>query len=125
MTHIVENSTPETITCIALRSAPHLGPWRADNVTLIGDSIHSMTQMAGVGANTALRDAELLTKVLSDCLHGGQSLEDAIGSYEGRMREYANSAVALSRRNAESASSGGGVDPAIRLEDDSQSCSGI
>ncbi|KAJ0107189.1 FAD/NAD(P)-binding domain-containing protein [Diaporthe amygdali] len=105
--HIIENTEPETVTRIDLRSAPHLGHWKADNVTLIGDSIHSMTPMADVGANTALRDAELLTKVLSKCVQRDQSMEDAISFYEHRMREYANAAVALSRRNAESASSTG------------------
>ena len=62
--------------------------------------------MAGVGANTALRDARTLTEGLKDAVDGRPSLFDAIAKYESRMREYANAAVGLSRRNAESASSG-------------------
>lgn len=62
--------------------------------------------MAGVGANTALRDADLLTQVLRDAASGHCSTIDAISKYENKMRIYANTAVSLSRRNAESASSG-------------------
>ena len=62
--------------------------------------------MAGIGANTALRDADVLIQALTDAAHGGIAIVDAIASYESRMREYANAAVGLSRSNAESASSG-------------------
>jgi 2-polyprenyl-6-methoxyphenol hydroxylase-like FAD-dependent oxidoreductase len=59
--------------------------------------------MAGAGANTALRDAALLGERLTDVASGRLSLVDGIGAYEREMRDYANEAVALSRRNAERA----------------------
>lgn len=62
--------------------------------------------MAGVGANTALRDAHVLSEALKDATDGRSSVIDAIAKYESAMRGYANAAVALSRRNAESASGG-------------------
>ena len=63
--------------------------------------------MAGVGANTALRDAHVLTEALKGAADDRSSIIDAIAKYESAMRGYANTAVALSRRNAESASSSG------------------
>ena len=95
-----------TIAPVPLRSMPHLEPWQPSSVTVLGDAIHNMTPMAGMGANTALRDADVLTEVLKDAAHGRTSLLEAVAKYESQMREYANAAVGLSRSNAISASSG-------------------
>ena len=107
LTKLVRDADKSTIAPIELRSAPHLDPWQPTNITLLGDAIHSMTPMAGIGANTALRDSELLADALVDAAANRISIVDAIGKYEERMREYANAAVSFSRRNAESSSSGG------------------
>jgi salicylate hydroxylase len=54
-----------------------------------------MTPMAGIGANTALRDADLLRRrLLTD------DLLPAVHSYEEQMRVYGFAAVAKSLRNA-------------------------
>lgn len=106
---LIERSDPSTISCIPLRSMPFLDAWTPSNITVMGDAIHNMTPMAGVGANTALRDAELLTDLLSQAASGAMPVEHAIGLYEDGMRVYANEAVGLSKRNAVSASSGRGL----------------
>lgn len=103
---IVQNTDPKDITCIPLRTMPYLDDWTASNVTILGDAIHNMTPMAGAGANTALRDAEVLTSMLANAASGALSVVSAIGAYEHKMRDYANDAVSLSRRNAVNASSG-------------------
>jgi 2-polyprenyl-6-methoxyphenol hydroxylase-like FAD-dependent oxidoreductase len=61
--------------------------------------------MAGVGANIALWDAEVLTDVLSKASRGEVELLDAIRAYEDQMRVYANAAVVLSKQIAQGASS--------------------
>ena len=87
---------------------PHmfLDAWSPSNITVLGDAIHNMTPLAGVGANTAFRDAELLSGLLARSNMEGTRACDAIGEYENKMRAYANTAVSLSNRNAVSASSG-------------------
>jgi 2-polyprenyl-6-methoxyphenol hydroxylase-like FAD-dependent oxidoreductase len=107
--NLVSNTDMSAISCIPLRSMPFLEEWTPSNITLLGDAIHNMTPMAGVGANTALRDAELLTELLTRAASDKMQVNDAIGHYETKMRVYANAAVGLSKRNAVSASSGAGL----------------
>jgi 2-polyprenyl-6-methoxyphenol hydroxylase-like FAD-dependent oxidoreductase len=82
---------------------PQLNPWTPSDVTLLGDAIHNMTPMAGIGANTALRDADQLRQAL--LAPGPDDLTARVGAYEDQMRGYANQALALSTRNARNAAS--------------------
>jgi 2-polyprenyl-6-methoxyphenol hydroxylase-like FAD-dependent oxidoreductase len=107
--NLVAKTDLSAVSCISLRSMPFLEPWSPSNITVLGDAIHNMTPMAGVGANTALRDAELLTEMLALAASQTLQLDEAIGHYESEMRGYANEAVSLSKRNAVSASSGRGL----------------
>ena len=50
---------------INIRTSVPVPQWQTTNVTLIGDAIHTMTPGRGVGANTALRDARLLSQKLT------------------------------------------------------------
>ena len=85
---------------------PTLPPWPASTVTLLGDAIHNMTPMAGIGANTALRDAGVLRRVLVEVGAGHRAPIDAVADYEEQMRGYANRALGLSTRNARNAAEG-------------------
>jgi 2-polyprenyl-6-methoxyphenol hydroxylase-like FAD-dependent oxidoreductase len=99
---IVDASDPSSVAPVALKSMPQLPSWAPTNVTLIGDAIHNMTPMAGIGANTALRDADQLRLELVD--RHAASLSTRVGDYESAMRSYANAALARSTRNAQNAS---------------------
>ncbi|TCO65174.1 FAD-dependent oxidoreductase [Actinocrispum wychmicini] len=75
-----------------IRTSEPVDPWPSTNITLIGDAIHTMTPGLGVGANTALRDAELL----GDNLVRMAALA-GIADYERQMHGYAWEAVVKSR----------------------------
>lgn len=87
-------SLADSTTCFPLniRTSEPLDPWPSTNVTLIGDAIHTMTPGLGVGANTALRDAQ----ILGDNLIRMSAL-DAVADYERQMHGYAWEAVVKSR----------------------------
>jgi 2-polyprenyl-6-methoxyphenol hydroxylase-like FAD-dependent oxidoreductase len=73
-------------------SAPEGVPeWGNESrVTLMGDAVHAMTPPGGVGANTALRDAEFLGGLI--VVKGGWD-ENATSEYEMEMRVYASQNV--------------------------------
>ena len=80
---LVAESSADTVNAIPILSATPMPPWPTTNVTLLGDAIHSMTPFRGIGANTALRDAQLLSRQLiaadrgeSPALGGHQRLRD-------------------------------------------------
>lgn len=72
--------------------------WRNQpRVTLMGDSVHCMTPAGGVGANTALRDAALLGKLLGEA---GGWRDGLTAEYEKEMRRYASENVKMSFETA-------------------------
>jgi 2-polyprenyl-6-methoxyphenol hydroxylase-like FAD-dependent oxidoreductase len=94
---LLAQSDPGSVFRVMIRTSVPLDGWTTSNVTLLGDAIHTMTPGRGVGANTALRDAVLLTQALVAVGDGRRGLLDAIGIYEERMRKYGYEAVLKSR----------------------------
>ena len=84
---------------INIMTSKPIPQWDTTNVTLIGDAIHTMTPGRGVGANTALRDAALLTKNLTAARDGRMTVLQAIDDYETQMVEYSTKAVKASLQN--------------------------
>jgi salicylate hydroxylase len=108
---LVAGSDPDTVNAIRVRSASPVDPWPTGPVTLLGDAIHNMTPMGGIGANTALRDADLLRRQLIAVHRGEQALIPAVHDYERQMLDYGFAAVRLSLRNARQA---GSANPIVR-----------
>ncbi|MEV4441745.1 FAD-dependent monooxygenase [Streptomyces sp. NPDC049577] len=89
---------PTTCFPITIRTSVPVPQWPTTNITLLGDAIHTMTPGQGVGANTALRDAALLTRNLTAHREGRLGLHDAIRDYETRMIRYGFDAVRASKK---------------------------
>ncbi|MEV4822580.1 NAD(P)/FAD-dependent oxidoreductase [Micromonospora sp. NPDC049274] len=102
---VITGSDPQTINAIRVRSATPVDAWETGPVTLLGDAIHNMTPMAGIGANTALRDATLLCGKLTEVHAGTTAMVPALHDYERQMLNYGFAAVRQSLRNARQASS--------------------
>ncbi len=98
---LVAESDPQTVTSLPIQSSVPIESWPATNVTLLGDAIHTMTPLQGIGGNTALRDAALLCRKLVEVDHGRADLPSAVGQYETEIRRYGFEAVGSSLQTAQ------------------------
>jgi 2-polyprenyl-6-methoxyphenol hydroxylase-like FAD-dependent oxidoreductase len=89
------------ITCSSPNGVPD---WPNDpRVTLVGDAVHAMTPAGGNGANTAVRDSDLLGRLIAEAWErgDGDSWAGVTEAYEKEMRVYATEAVKASYGQAE------------------------
>lgn len=102
MRELIEMTEASAIGYIGVRTSVRLSHWESSNVTLLGDAIHTMTPGRGAGANTALRDAALLGRLLVEASRGRKPLVQAINEYEIEMLRYSTEAVRESRKQMSS-----------------------
>jgi salicylate hydroxylase len=91
---LIARTGPDSVNAFRVTSAIPVGPWPSGPVTLLGDAVHHMSPAGGVGANTALRDADLLRRTILD--------HRPISEYEREMLHYGFAAVRRSLRNTRS-----------------------
>jgi 2-polyprenyl-6-methoxyphenol hydroxylase-like FAD-dependent oxidoreductase len=96
---------------VPYKTSVPLSPWETTSVTLLGDAIHNMTPMAGLGGNMALRDASFLCRHLVAVARGRSELLPALHAYEAAMIDYGFAAVRTSLRYTEQAISGNRLAP--------------
>lgn len=87
------NSDPASRSAVNFSAAPPVPTWTSGPVTVLGDAIHVMPPIGGLGGNTALRDAHLLGRLLPAVDRGERALLDAVAEYEADMRDYGTGAV--------------------------------
>jgi 2-polyprenyl-6-methoxyphenol hydroxylase-like FAD-dependent oxidoreductase len=97
---VARSDVPATF-FLAIRGARPVPAWPPSRVTFLGDAVHATTPVGGTGANTALRDAALLTHGLTAVDRGHADRLSAVMQYEAQMREYGFAAVTRSLRGAE------------------------
>lgn len=94
------HAAPDTVRTMPVRSTASPLPWQIDGVTGLGDAVHTMSPAGGLGANTALRDAQRLAAHLQHVADGHITLAQAIASHERDMCERAREAVRLADAGA-------------------------
>ncbi|MGH3855885.1 MAG: FAD-dependent oxidoreductase [Pseudonocardiaceae bacterium] len=99
---IVAETDPTTVRLLRFKRSTLIESWASSPVTVMGDAVHNMPPVGGLGANTALRDAaELSSRLVA--ARDRADLIAAIAGYEARMREYGYAAVRAAARNTERA----------------------
>ena len=106
---LVAESDPDTVEQFDFAAAARVRPWPTTNVTLLGDAIHYMPPVGGMGGNAALQDARLLCAALATVDGGSAQLLPALSAYEAEMLDRGFKTVrgvrlytrlAISRRRA-------------------------
>ena len=95
--NLIAASDSKEIAAVPVLTSIPVKPWDSTNVTLVGDAIHTMTPLQGLGGSTALRDAGLLCHELVKADRGECTAIEAICVYERAMAAYGFPAV---RRSA-------------------------
>ncbi|MEZ0110117.1 2-polyprenyl-6-methoxyphenol hydroxylase-like FAD-dependent oxidoreductase [Catenulispora sp. EB89] len=90
---IVAAQDAASIFPVSVRSSVPHGGWRPGPVALLGDAVHAMSPAIGVGANTALRDAQVLTARLVEAATAGKPVAEALDEYRREMLGYGFAAV--------------------------------
>ncbi len=85
---LIASSAAETVEQFDFTAAVRVKPWPSTNITLLGDAIHAMPPVGGMGGNTALRDANLLCRALISVQRGETKLAAALHTYEAEMLKY-------------------------------------
>src|SRR5262245_25759949 len=93
---IIDESDVDATGLVTISTARPMAAWDAPRVTLLGDAAHTMSPGRGEGANTALRDAEMLRATLV-AVGQGVPLPTAKALYEAEMLRYGFEMVARSR----------------------------
>jgi 2-polyprenyl-6-methoxyphenol hydroxylase-like FAD-dependent oxidoreductase len=113
LVRLVSDSDPSTVTALRVQSSEPIARWKTTRVTLLGDAIHAMTPLQGLGGNTAFRDAALLRRHLVQADRGQRELLAALEAYERAMIDYGFEAVGWSRKIGELAISDDGFGRAM------------
>lgn len=95
---LIEQADPDNSTLLSIRVVEPGERWTRGPVTLLGDAIHATSPTGGNGANTALRDADLLRRRLIEATDGTRDLDSAVDDYEQQMLAYGADAVQFSLR---------------------------
>ena len=95
---LFESANPESLTIVPVKTSLPKDAWSSDNITALGDSIHAMSPAGGLGANTALYDAALLTSCLAKVAAGETALLEAVAQYEEQMRKHSCNAINASQQ---------------------------
>jgi 2-polyprenyl-6-methoxyphenol hydroxylase-like FAD-dependent oxidoreductase len=96
---LVQITDVSTVTAFPIKTSVPIPPWPTRKVTLLGDALHNMTPFRGIGANTALRDAEALHHALVAVARGEADLIPALAAYEQDMIRYGFTAVQTSLKH--------------------------
>jgi 2-polyprenyl-6-methoxyphenol hydroxylase-like FAD-dependent oxidoreductase len=97
---IFAHAEPAETHPVALRTTLPVRPWPAGRVVPLGDAVHAMPPTGGVGANSAIRDAAVLSRELGRVRAGETGLPAALEEYQAEMVRFGDQSIRMSLRIA-------------------------
>jgi 2-polyprenyl-6-methoxyphenol hydroxylase-like FAD-dependent oxidoreductase len=91
---MIEQTPLDQLVVTDIYDRPPLPTWSQGLVTLVGDAAHPMSPFQGMGANMALEDAAVLSRLLAEC----ESAQDAFVRYEDVRKARAERVAKESRQ---------------------------
>ena len=101
LTALFELTPTEAISLLPVRTAVAMPSWASGHITALGDACHAMSPASGLGANSALWDATILTRTLKNVSTGQASLSRQIRDYEQQVRAHSYAAVESSKKGSQ------------------------
>jgi len=95
--NLIADSAHQSISAVPVLTSIPIELWEPTAITLLGDAVHTMTPLQGLGGSSALRDAGLLRRELVEVSRGDCTFITAISRYEKAMIKYGSAAI---RRSA-------------------------
>lgn len=90
---LITESDSNSVSLQPFKTSVPMAPWESTNVTLLGDAIHNMPPVGGLGGNMALCDASQLARQLTAVQRDNLPLLPAIHAYEAEMTRRGFAAV--------------------------------
>lgn len=84
---------PDSLNMIPLKTMLPVKPWATGPITLLGDAIHNMTPLRGMGANMAMHDAAVLERRINNSVKVNKDIRAEVAEYERIMLHHGFSAV--------------------------------
>ncbi|QHV95691.1 FAD-dependent oxidoreductase [Spirosoma endbachense] len=91
---LVNQADESSLTRLAIKTMLPIQPWVTSRVTMLGDAVHNMPPLYGMGANMAMHDALILQQKLIESSKGSPLL-GALSEYEQIMLTTGFKAVGL------------------------------
>jgi 2-polyprenyl-6-methoxyphenol hydroxylase-like FAD-dependent oxidoreductase len=95
---LLADADSDSVMLVQHKTSVPVPDWPSTNVTVLGDAIHNMPPVGGLGGNAALRDAALLCATLTAVRDGQSPLLLALHRYETEMRTCGNAAIRTALR---------------------------